>query len=134
MLSTSTHTPTLLFTPHTHTAFRTDTDISAHKTHPRERDLQAWVPASTDPSAPLDEDTFSLGLGGPNANGTTSWDQFTVNEQLFGVKGSFDENVYTTKLDRSAPDFKEREKRAMRIASEIMGVSVGGDFWDVLLI
>ncbi|PPQ95227.1 hypothetical protein CVT26_014918 [Gymnopilus dilepis] len=101
--------------------FRTDTDISAHKTHPRERDLQAWVPASTDPSAPLDEDTFSLGLGGPNANGTTSWDQFTVNEQLFGVKGSFDENVYTTKLDRSAPDFKEREKRAMRIASEIMG-------------
>ena len=35
-----------------------------------------------------------------------------VNEKLFGVKASFDEEAYTTKLDRNAPDFKEKEKKA----------------------
>ena len=56
-----------------------------------------------------------------NGNGPAGWDQFTANEQLFGVKASFDEDVYTTKLDRSAPGFKEKEKRAAKIASEILG-------------
>jgi PAB1-binding protein PBP1 len=51
-----------------------------------------------------------------------SWDQFAVNEQLFGVTASFDEEVYTTKLDRSAADFREREKKAQKIANEIIGV------------
>lgn len=37
------------------------------------------------------------------------------------MKASFDEDVYTTKLDRSAPDFKEKEKRAAKLASEIIG-------------
>jgi len=55
------------------------------------------------------------------SNGT-SWDQFSVNEQLFGVKGCFDEDLYTTKLDRTAPDFKERERKAQKIANEIIGV------------
>ena len=64
-----------------------------------------------------DDDTFESG-----ANGNT-WDQFSANETLFGVKASFDEDVYTTKLDRSAPDFKERERKAQRIANEIIGVS-----------
>ena len=92
----------------------------------RERDLQAWAPSSDLPSAPSvpgsglgDEDTF-----GPGANGNTSWDQFTANEQLFGVKASFDEDVYTTKLNRNAPDFKEREKQAQKIANEILGTTV----------
>jgi hypothetical protein len=66
-----------------------------------------------------DDNTF-----GPGANGNgNSWDQFSANETLFGVKASFDEDVYTTKLDRSAPDFKERERKAQRIANEIIGVS-----------
>jgi len=103
-------------------AFRTDADISHKKGAGRERDLQAWV-ASGDTITPADglvgdDDTFGLG-----ANGNTSWDQFTANETLFGVKASFDEDVYTTKLDRSAPDFKERERKAQRIANEIIGVS-----------
>jgi len=41
---------------------------------------------------------------------------------MFGVTTSFDEEVYTTKLDRSAADFKEKERKAQRIASEILGV------------
>lgn len=106
-------------------AFRTDTDISKGKVS-RERELQAWQPSDSQasPGAPAphhdgvgDEITF-----GPGAVTTTSWDQFAVNEQMFGVTTSFDEEVYTTKLDRSAADFKERERKALRIASEIMGV------------
>lgn len=87
--------------------------------------MQAWIPSSDAPpvsSTPGggigDEDTF-----GPGANGNTSWDQFSANEQLFGVKASFDEDVYTTKLNRSAPDFKEREKKAQKIANEILGTT-----------
>jgi PAB1-binding protein PBP1 len=44
-----------------------------------------------------------------------------VNETRFGVKTSFNEELYTTKLDRSGPDFKERERRAQIIADEISG-------------
>jgi len=90
----------------------------------RGRELQAWAPTDAPPApgstavAAGDEDTF-----GPGANGTTTWDQFTANEQLFGVKASFDEDVYTTKLDRSAPDFKDRERRAQKLANEIIGAA-----------
>ncbi|KAF9479600.1 hypothetical protein BDN70DRAFT_932406 [Pholiota conissans] len=110
--------------------FRTDTDIStgARKTPLRERDLQAWVPsgdaASSLAHGGLDDETFGPSTNGANGTGgKTSWDQFSVNEQLFGVRASFDEDVYTTKLDRSAPDFKEREKRAAKLASEILGTA-----------
>ncbi|KAF7327786.1 LsmAD domain-containing protein [Mycena kentingensis (nom. inval.)] len=100
-------------------SFRTDADISAKKGAGRERELQAWQP-STDiaPNANAgglggDDETF--GAGSTKGN----WDQFNANEKLFGVKTSFDEDVYTTKLDRNAPDFKERERKAQRIANEI---------------
>ena len=83
----------------------------------------AW---KSDPSVPPPIITFgtrgddlTFGLGASKG----SWDQFVMNEKLFGVETSFDEEVYTTKLDRSGPDFKEREREAQRIANEIMGVS-----------
>ncbi|KIK94468.1 hypothetical protein PAXRUDRAFT_142736, partial [Paxillus rubicundulus Ve08.2h10] len=103
--------------------FRTDTDISKGKLT-RERELQAWQPPIPLVSPPTpathhegvgDEVTFGPGAGSP------SWDQFAANEQMFGVTTSFDEEVYTTKLDRTAADFKEKERKAQRIASEIMG-------------
>ncbi|KAI0749362.1 LsmAD domain-containing protein [Daedaleopsis nitida] len=105
-------------------SFKTDTDISKTGAR-RERELQAWNPDASDSnaSAPstgaastrsVDELTF-----GPGASGG-AWDQFAVNEQLFGVKANFDEDAYTTKLDRNAPDFKEKERKAAQIASEIM--------------
>ncbi|KAF6757278.1 hypothetical protein DFP72DRAFT_252604 [Ephemerocybe angulata] len=97
--------------------FRTDTDISAKKGLARERELQAWVPSIDNSLPSTDEDTFGA------AAMTTSWDQFSANEQLFGVTVNFDEEVYTTKLDRNAPDFKERERKAQRIANEIMGTA-----------
>jgi len=97
-------------------AFKTDVDISAKKGFGRERELQAWVPSTDAVSPSTDEDTFGAGAS------AMPWDQFTANEQLFGIKAGFDEDVYTTKIDRNAPDFKDKERKAQRIANEIMGV------------
>lgn len=48
------------------------------------------------------------------------WNQFETNETLFGVKSTFDEEIYTTKLERG-PNMDELEKKALRIAREIEG-------------
>ncbi|RDX57316.1 hypothetical protein OH76DRAFT_1334558 [Lentinus brumalis] len=106
-------------------SFKTDTDISLKAAARRERELQAWQPDSTDSSAPAaasgagnrDELTF-----GPGASGG-SWDQFAANEKLFGVTAGFDEELYTTKINRDAPDFKEKERKAQQIANEILNSS-----------
>eukprot|EP00835_Amoeboradix_gromovi_P001339 NODE_59_length_25653_cov_0.289622.p5 type:complete len:397 gc:universal NODE_59_length_25653_cov_0.289622:18218-19408(+) len=47
------------------------------------------------------------------------WDQFEVNEKKFGVTTSYDESLYTTKLDKTSKEYKSREKEAIRIAKEI---------------
>jgi hypothetical protein len=110
------------------TGFRTDADISQKSSAARaNRDLQAWQPGADAVHAgpgPTNN-TFAHGddvTFGPGAS-NTSWDQFAANESLFGVTTQFDEDVYTTKLDRSAADFKERERKAQRLANEIIGVS-----------
>ncbi|KAI3711971.1 hypothetical protein L1987_70520 [Smallanthus sonchifolius] len=48
------------------------------------------------------------------------WDQFQANAALFGVKSTFNEELYTTKLDRG-PQMRELEKEALRLAKEIEG-------------
>ena len=48
------------------------------------------------------------------------WNQFEANEALFGVKSTFDEELYTTKLEKG-PQMREREREALRIAREIEG-------------
>jgi len=47
-----------------------------------------------------------------------NWDQFTANEHLYGVSTTFDEELYTTKLNRDEIP-KEQRERAERIAREI---------------
>lgn len=59
--------------------------------------------------------------GGPNRN--TSWDQFAINEKKFGTKTNYNEDFYTTKLDRTGSDFKERERKAAAMAQQILNVS-----------
>ena len=54
-------------------------------------------------------------------SGSVSWDQFAVNEQKYGVQTTYDENMYTTAIDRSNPQFKQRQAEADRIAREIEG-------------
>lgn len=51
---------------------------------------------------------------------TRGWDQFEVNKTLFGVKSTFDEELYTTRLERG-PQTRELEREAQRIAREIEG-------------
>jgi len=93
-------------------SFQTDVDISGN-TSRGERPLQRWVP-----DAPNDAD-FSLESGA----GGAGWDQFATNNQLFGAESTYDENLYTTTIDRSDPAYKIREAEAARIAREIEGAT-----------
>ncbi|XP_058108537.1 polyadenylate-binding protein-interacting protein 3-like isoform X2 [Magnolia sinica] len=78
-----------------------------------ERELERWTPDKDDPNLPELENIFD---GTWNRN----WDQFETNEALFGVKSTFDEELYTTKLERG-PQMRELEREALRIAREIEG-------------
>ena len=51
-----------------------------------------------------------------------TWDQFQANEELFNVQASFDENMYTTELDKSALD-SSKIQRAEQLAKEIEGTA-----------
>lgn len=73
-----------------------------------------------------DSETFG---GDSKAN----WDQFETNARLFGTKTSWQEELYTTKLNRSGADFKKREKDAERLAGEIMNVSPVAERYGVCL-
>ncbi|EFW23269.1 PAB1 binding protein Pbp1 [Coccidioides posadasii str. Silveira] len=89
-------------------SFRTDTDISGNQPG-RERELQRWEPG---PDAVVE-----MSLEGSASTGT--WDQFETNARLFGATSSYDENLYTTRIDRNDPSYKQREAEAARIAREI---------------
>ncbi|TYK07254.1 polyadenylate-binding protein-interacting protein 3 isoform X1 [Cucumis melo var. makuwa] len=90
-----------------------DCIISQSRQHDAERELKPWIPDDDDPQFPELDNIFD----GP---WNRSWDQFEVNEKLFGVKSTFDEEIYTTKLERG-PQTRELEKEASRIAREIEG-------------
>lgn len=59
--------------------------------------------------------------GNLEQSGSGGWDQFATNERMFGLKSNYSEEIYTTKLDRSAPDFQKRYRQAENIAREIEG-------------
>jgi hypothetical protein len=90
-------------------AFRTDTDISGHMAI-RERNLQKWEPSELEPDMSLE-----------STGRSTEWDQFSTNERLFGIQSNYDENLYTTTIDRSNPQYAQRAARAEQIAKEIEG-------------
>jgi PAB1-binding protein PBP1 len=81
----------------------------------KERELHKWAPAE-------DENALGLVESDLESSGGGSWDQFAANEKLFGLKTDFDEEIYTTTLNRSAPGFKDREKLAIKMANEIQKV------------
>ena len=65
------------------------------------RELQRWVPDEA-PGEDLSLEGPSAGGRGPHrssASGGATWDQFATNQQMFGVQSSFNEDLYTTKLD-----------------------------------
>ncbi|XP_042022604.1 polyadenylate-binding protein-interacting protein 4-like isoform X3 [Salvia splendens] len=91
----------------------TDSCISQSRNVEAGRELERWVPDEDDPGCPELENIFD---GAWNRG----WDQFEVNKTLFGVKSTFDEELYTTKLDRG-PQTRELEREALKIAREIEG-------------
>ncbi|XP_038995284.1 polyadenylate-binding protein-interacting protein 3-like [Hibiscus syriacus] len=90
-----------------------DSVISQSRHVGMERELEPWVPDKDYPQCPELENIFA---GSWNRN----WDQFETNQKLFGVQSTFNEDLYTTKLERG-PQMRELEKEAMGIAREIEG-------------
>ncbi|KAI1492869.1 hypothetical protein F5X96DRAFT_677500 [Biscogniauxia mediterranea] len=90
--------------------FRTDAAISSSRSG-RERTLTPWV-------APTGSDSIDLSLETTSTSGG-GWDQFAANERQFGIKSTYDENIYTTAIDKSHPQYKERMAHADKKAREI---------------
>ncbi|CAH8255616.1 unnamed protein product [Arabidopsis lyrata] len=91
----------------------TDSLISQFYNVDLERELKPWVPDEDVPDCSDLENVFD----DPWKRG---WNQFEVNKSLFGVTSTFDEELYTTKLERG-PGTRELEEQALRIAREIVG-------------
>ncbi|XP_010501088.1 PREDICTED: polyadenylate-binding protein-interacting protein 3-like isoform X2 [Camelina sativa] len=91
----------------------TDSLISQFYNVDVERELKPWVPDEDVPDCSDLENVFD----DPWKRG---WNQFEVNKTLFGVTSTFDEELYTTKLERG-PGTRELEEQALRIAREIVG-------------
>ncbi|MQL77651.1 hypothetical protein Taro_010062 [Colocasia esculenta] len=89
----------------------TDSAISQSRRVEGERELERWTPDIDDPQCPELENIF-------DRHWNRNWDQFETNKALFGVKSTFDEDLYTTKLERG-PQMRELEREALRIAREI---------------
>ncbi|KAJ3006286.1 UNVERIFIED_CONTAM: hypothetical protein HDU68_004176, partial [Siphonaria sp. JEL0065] len=87
--------------------FQTDVAIGS-KVGVRQRDLVQWSTDETDNTMSLD-----------NVSSGEKWDQFATNESLFGVETDFQEEMYTTVIDKSDPNFKRKEAEAARLAREI---------------
>lgn len=87
----------------------TDAEIRAGKTVTR-KELQEAGTAWTSPPP----SGGATGLG----SHIGEWDQFKANEELFNVKASYNEAMYTTELDRSRLDH-EKIQQAERLAREI---------------
>jgi PAB1-binding protein PBP1 len=99
-----------LTTPGNASSFRTDSAISGGRNQ-GERVLQRWVP-----DAPEDVDGSLESTRMKSAGG---WDQFAENGRLFGLKTDYDENIYTTTIDKNHPQYKQRVAEAERKAREI---------------
>lgn len=117
--------------------FRTDTQISGGRVG-KDRDLvaagSAWTSAASGNSR---ADALMGALGddkadarrkpfnsAPNSGSIGEWDQFRANKELFNVKGNYDENLYTTELDKSQMD-KKKLAEAERLAREIENTPSG---------
>lgn len=90
-------------------SFRTDGAISSSRPG-RERPLQPWVDAggSNDVDLSLEKSTSSV-----------PWDQFAVNATRFGYRTTYDENIYTTPINKSHPQYNQRLQAAEKKAQEI---------------
>ncbi|XP_033142293.1 polyadenylate-binding protein-interacting protein 4 isoform X2 [Brassica rapa] len=94
----------------------TDSSISKSCRVDQGRELKPWLPDGQVPEG-LDN-VFDK----PWKRG--GWDQFKVNQERFGVRSTFNEEMYTTPLDRGLWT-RELEEKAREIAREIEGENTG---------
>lgn len=88
--------------------FATDAEISGRDTE-SSRDLVPWNA----------DGSYGQELGGlEDGHNDGKWDQFAVNEQKYGVSSTFNEEYYTTPLDKSSIPAEKREE-ADQIARQI---------------
>ena len=72
-------------------------------------------------SAPTSGNAPNVNTAGLSEKDTIGkWDQFAANEQLFNVRATYDENLYTTALDKSSVG-AHKQREAARLAREIEG-------------
>nr|GLL23401.1 polyadenylate-binding protein-interacting protein 4 isoform X2 [Ipomoea trifida] len=98
----------------------TDSCISQSRPIEGERELERWVPDDDTPECPELDNIFDGHWNRLLKYPFLGWNQFEVNETLFGVKSTFNEELYTTKLERG-PQMRDLEREALRIAKEIEG-------------
>ncbi|SCV67049.1 BQ2448_5695 [Microbotryum intermedium] len=108
------------FTPNSSSnreGFKTDLQVTGTPLEAREKKLQAWAPVGG--GGGIEDPMAGLSLEDGNASGK-GWDQFATNERLYGTRTDYDEEIYTTKLDRTGADFRQREQRAAQLEREIL--------------
>ncbi len=109
------HFPNVLHAVNRPPGFATDSDISGVLPG-TERTLK---PVDNSWMEPLPSGSGSGQMGGLGSSSRgKKWDQFEANEKLYGVKASFDENLYTTQLDKKTLTWNQQCK-AERMAWEI---------------
>lgn len=120
----------------TSSTFQTDTEISGKQTTATKGLVAAgtaWTTPIPTPPSSGNGNSRADSLMGNTARTTPAptaglegsiggWDQFKANEQLFNVKASYDENLYTTALDKSTMD-KQKIEQAEKLAREIEGAT-----------
>jgi len=107
----------------------TDTGISGGHGAIKERKLQAWN-AGDGAAVPLElEGNLRGQKSGQGSNGSfwSPEEMFAKNKQDHNYKSTWDENDYTTKIDKQDPAYAKKAAEADRLAREIMGgVGVSG--------
>lgn len=73
--------------------------------------MQPWVPDAAD--------GVDGSLEATSTSSSMPWDQFAANEKLFGLKTDYDENIYTTAINKTHPQYRERMAAADKKAKEI---------------
>jgi PAB1-binding protein PBP1 len=90
---------------------QTDGDVQAKDlSHLSGRELQGVSSAWLDPESATNLESGSM----------ENWNQFEANSRLFNVKHTYDENIYTKKLDYNKMT-KQQLAKAERMAKEIEG-------------
>lgn len=92
-------------------SFRTDSAISGSR-FGGERVLQRWQPDASD--------DVDGSLEGPGSKSSGGWDQFAENSRRFGLTTDYNEDIYTTTIDKSHPQYKQRLADAERKEREIL--------------